>query len=84
VSTIYLDHNATTPVAAEVIEAMLPFLHGEFGTPSASYALGRRARRAIEQARGEVAALIGPSQRKSSSPVARRKRAIWRFAVPQH
>jgi cysteine desulfurase len=59
VTAIYLDHNATTPVDAQVLEAMLPFLRGEFGNPSSSYALGHRAHAAVERARGEVAALIG-------------------------
>jgi cysteine desulfurase len=56
---IYLDHNATTPVDADVLEAMLPYLREEFGNPSSAHALGRRARDAIERARAEVAALIG-------------------------
>lgn len=56
---IYLDYNATTPVDPQVLEAMLPFLRGEFGNPSSAYALGRRAHDAIEQARREVAGLIG-------------------------
>jgi cysteine desulfurase len=56
---IYLDHNATTPVDADVLKAMLPFLREEFGNPSSAYPLGRRARDAIETARAEVAALIG-------------------------
>jgi cysteine desulfurase len=56
---IYLDHNATTPVDPDVLDAMLPFLRDEFGNPSSSYPLGRRARDAIETARAEVAALIG-------------------------
>jgi cysteine desulfurase len=59
VSPIYLDHNATTPVDAHVLEAMLPFLRGEFGNPSSAYALGRRAHEAVERARAEVAELIG-------------------------
>ncbi len=44
---VYLDHNATTPVAPEVLEAMLPFLRGELGNPSSDHALGRRARQAV-------------------------------------
>jgi len=56
---IYLDYNATTPVAPEVLDAMLPFLRGEFGNPSSAHALGKRAQQAMEQARAEVAALIG-------------------------
>jgi cysteine desulfurase len=55
---IYLDYNATTPIDQEVLLAMLPFLRDEFGNPSSSYALGRRARDAIETARAQVAALI--------------------------
>lgn len=56
---IYLDHNATTPVDPDVLEAMLPFLREEFGNPSSSYPLGRNARDAIENARAQVASLIG-------------------------
>ena len=56
---IYLDHNATTPVAPEVAEAMAPYLGAEFGNPSSDHALGRRARQAVEEARASVAALIG-------------------------
>jgi cysteine desulfurase len=57
--SIYLDHNATTPIDAAVLEAMLPFLRAEFGNPASAYALGRRAGEAIARARGEVASLIG-------------------------
>ena len=56
---IYLDYNATTPVAPEVFRAMRPYLEAEFGNPSCDYALGRRARDAVQQARQEVAALLG-------------------------
>lgn len=56
---VYLDYNATTPVAPEVAEAMLPFLHDAFGNPSSSHAFGTRARKAVQDARGHVAALIG-------------------------
>lgn len=55
---IYLDYNATTPVDPEVLDAMLPFLQGEFGNPSSSYPLGKRAREAIDRARASVASLI--------------------------
>lgn len=57
--TIYLDHNATTPVAPQVREAMLPFLGDIFGNPSSGYRAGRDARAAVERARAQVAALIG-------------------------
>ncbi|MDZ4403787.1 cysteine desulfurase family protein [Prosthecobacter sp.] len=56
---IYLDANATTPVDPAVLEAMLPFLREHFANPSAGYSGGRVVRRAIEQARNEVAALLG-------------------------
>jgi cysteine desulfurase len=56
---IYLDHNATTPIAPDVLDAMLPFLRDAFGNPSSSHALGRRAKDAVDTARGHVAALIG-------------------------
>lgn len=55
---VYLDYNATTPVAPEVAEAIRPFLYEHFGNPSSSHAFGRRAKEAVLQARREVAALI--------------------------
>lgn len=56
---VYLDYNATTPVAPEVLEAMLPYLRGEFGNPSSSHGRGHLAAQAITNAREQVAALIG-------------------------
>lgn len=56
---IYLDHNATTPVAPEVFEAMAPYLTGEWGNPSSSYKFGAKLRTALEKAREQVAGLIG-------------------------
>ncbi|MCD6351202.1 MAG: cysteine desulfurase NifS [Armatimonadetes bacterium] len=57
---IYLDHSATTPVAPEVREAMLPYLTEDFGNPSSIYyELGRRAHRAVDDARGHLAAFLG-------------------------
>jgi len=56
---IYLDYNATTPIAPDVLEAMLPFLREEHGNPSSAHAYGRRAHEAVEQARSQVGALIG-------------------------
>lgn len=55
---IYLDYNATTPVAPQVVEAMLPFLVRHFGNPSSSHAYGLSARQAVAEARASVAALI--------------------------
>ena len=60
-SSIYLDHNATTPIAPEVLDAMLPYLTRSFGNPSSDHSLGQEARRAVELARTQVAALIGAS-----------------------
>jgi cysteine desulfurase len=56
---IYLDNNATTAVAPEVFEAMLPYLTELFGNPSSAHTLGRQMKEAVEEARAEVAALIG-------------------------
>jgi cysteine desulfurase len=58
-AVIYLDANATTPLPPEVLEAMLPWLRDGFANPSGSYAAAKLARRAIDQARGQVAELIG-------------------------
>lgn len=55
---IYLDHNATTPCDARVFEAMRPYLCEQYGNPSSTHQFGRAARRAIDQAREQVAALI--------------------------
>ncbi|MDP2030156.1 MAG: cysteine desulfurase family protein [Thiobacillus sp.] len=56
---IYLDYNATTPVDPRVIEAMLPYLGTHYGNPSSDHVYGRAAKAAVDQARAEVAALIG-------------------------
>lgn len=56
---IYLDYNATTPIAPSVQEAMLPFLAEHYGNPSSSHSLGRASHEAVEDARAEVAASIG-------------------------
>jgi cysteine desulfurase len=56
---IDLDANATTRPEAAVVEAMLPFLSQGYGNPSSEHRLGRAARQALEEARGQAAALIG-------------------------
>ena len=58
---IYADHAATTQLSARALEAMMPFLTEEYGNASSLYAPGRRARRAVEQARETVAAAVGAS-----------------------
>src|SRR5436305_14539172 len=58
-SMIYLDSNATTPVLPEVWEAMRPFLTEVFGNPASAHQLGRKARKALEDAREKLAGLLG-------------------------
>jgi cysteine desulfurase len=60
---IYLDHNATTPIAPEVREAMLPYLTDEWGNASSSYRFGSKLKGVIETARANVAELIGAHSR---------------------
>ena len=57
---VYADNAATTPVAAEVLNKMMPYLTGEYGNPSAGfYTLGQRAKAAVEEARKQVAEVLG-------------------------
>ena len=56
---IYLDHNATTPVAPAVIERMMAVLREEYGNPSSVHHFGQRAKAALDEARSQVATLIG-------------------------
>lgn len=56
---IYLDYNASTPIAPEVAAAMEPFLHEAYGNPSSTHWAGMSARDAVETARAKVAGLIG-------------------------
>lgn len=60
---IYLDHNATTPVLPEVLEAMMPYLTSEWGNPSSAYKFGSKLKGVIESAREQVAELIGAQPR---------------------
>jgi cysteine desulfurase len=53
-----MDHSATTPVAAEVLEAMLPFFSDKFGNASSLHAFGREAKEALEESRQKVALLL--------------------------
>ena len=61
---VYFDHNATTPLDDKVLEAMLPYLRGNFGNASSRHELGIVARRAVDTARQQVRALVNaqPSQ----------------------
>jgi len=56
---IYFDHNATTPLASEVMEAMQPYMSGVYGNPSSVHRYGRMMRDALEQARAQVARFAG-------------------------
>ncbi len=56
---VYFDHNATTPVAPEVLAAMLPYFSEEYGNASSIHAFGQAAQKAVEHARASVAALLG-------------------------
>ena len=56
---VYLDHNATTPLDSAALEAMLPYLRESYGNPSSLHWFGQRARAAVEEAREQVAALVG-------------------------
>lgn len=57
-TSLYLDHNATTPVDPVVLDAMLPFMTQQFANPSATYESGRLSRRAVERAREQVALAV--------------------------
>jgi cysteine desulfurase len=59
---IYLDNNATTRVAPEVLDAMQPYLSEYFGNPSSAHALGREMKRAVEHSREQVASLVGAAE----------------------
>jgi len=61
--TIYLDHAASTPLRAEVLEQMLPYLTSEGANPSSPHAPGRRARKAMDESHERVAATIGGQPR---------------------
>ena len=60
---VYLDYNATTPVAEGVLDAMLPFFRDHFGNPSSEHAYGWAADEAVKQARERTARLIGATPR---------------------
>src|SRR6185369_12414979 len=59
---IYLDNNATTRVAPEVLDAMQPYLGEVFGNPSSAHTLGREMKRAVDDSREQVASLIGAAE----------------------
>ena len=82
---IYLDYNATTPVAPEVFRAMRPYLGSRIRQSQLRLSPGPAARDAVQQAREDVAALLGCAPRRSSSPAAPPKPTIpCSRAWPQH
>ena len=58
-STLYFDYAATTPLDKEVLDAMLPFLTSEYGNANSAHHLGQRAKVIVEDAREQIAAIIG-------------------------
>ena len=60
---VYLDHNATTPLHADVLAAMTPYLSDRFGNPSSAHAWGREARQALDAARQTLAHALGSDDR---------------------
>jgi len=60
---VYLDHSATTPLAAEVYEAMKPFLQERFGNPNSLHSWGREAKKAVDESRASIARLINAEPR---------------------
>ncbi|EEY60514.1 cysteine desulfurase, putative [Phytophthora infestans T30-4] len=56
---VYLDYNATTPVDPSVVQALMPYLGIQFGNASSSYALGQTAKKAVANARTQVASMLG-------------------------
>lgn len=62
VTLVYLDNNATTRPAPEVVAEMLPFLTELYGNPSSVHRFGQRSRQAIDVARGQISALIGSAE----------------------
>ena len=56
---IYLDYNATTPIDPQVAEAMLPYIHEQYGNPSSTHVLGAAAKSAVDNARHQLAGMLG-------------------------
>ncbi|MBN1910077.1 MAG: cysteine desulfurase [Pirellulales bacterium] len=82
--TVYLDYNATTPIAPVVQEAMLPFLAEHFGDPASGHALGRACQEALEDARLQVARLLGAQREEiifTSGGTESNNLALWGMAL---
>lgn len=64
---IYLDHNATTPVLPEVLEAMMPYLTTDWGDPSSSYKLGSKLKSVIETTREQMQSAMTAVKREAEA-----------------
>lgn len=82
----YFDNNATTRVAPEVVDAMLPFLREQWGNPSSSYSFGRQVAKHVEHAREQVAALINADPREIvfTSCGTESNNSAWHSALATH
>ncbi|CAM5203830.1 Cysteine desulfurase IscS [Oligella ureolytica] len=79
---VYFDYSATTPVDPRVADAMVPWLYEKFGNPaSRSHAFGWEAEEAVEQARQQVADLIGADSREVIWTSGATSLIIWRLRV---
>ena len=76
---IYLDYNATTPCAPEVVSAMRKYWSEDFGNPASSHVAGRKAARALSKARKQVASLANCSPGEIIFTSERPRVIIWYF-----
>ena len=79
---MYLDHNATTPVAPEVADAMATTLRTTFGNPSSVHRHGQEAKTALDEARAAVARLIGAEPTAVIFTSGDPRPTTWRFGGP--
>jgi cysteine desulfurase len=79
---LYMDNVAATPLLPEVREAMLPFLGEDFGNPQSLHSWGDGARDAVEEARGQVAALIGGAPEEVIFTASGTEANNWRSRAP--
>ncbi len=85
---VYLDNNATTMVAGEVLDEMLPYFHDFYGNPSSMHSFGGQVARKLTEARQRLQRCLAPTRRRSSSRAAAPKATTrpshrpWRI-IPQ-
>ena len=78
---IYADHAATTPLMPEALEAMLPFMKGNFGNPSSIHSWARKPREAVREARATIAECIGAEPEEIFLQAVGRRRITGRSRV---